>query len=545
MNSLLWKQWRESKGLLAIFTAWMIAAAVYVVSYELGHRYHAAIGSFSTWAWFYGIVAAIFLAMRTARGEEADGTMSFTAALPISLRRSGAARIVGAVLTLVIPIVIGASLFSLALASGLIEQAAPRTPLGPAYHRLLERDLAPFTTSLEQLWSVAAIAIFGGTQLLLILSLVGCWLRNQAQIGFFGAVLWLGSFLASDLLWYGQPSEISQFIYGVLFPQSLVIHWGYGGFSDIPGSYTDHELVGYRWPALGLAIPLLALVGYWFVRLYGKEKSLSVSTKPRRIRLAIPPLLSHVGLHFRGRWMALLWLELRQSLPLVAAGFLLTVLITVAGVLMERGHHHSFGTEVLMGLPGSVFFVGMLWASVVGSGLYSADLSNGLGGFWRSRPISPSMWFWSKFMIGLVAVLTVLDGITTLVSWNAPRESPTTGMSWAYVGCFPMIHTLMYTLAVLGTCWLRRPVVGGILSILGYALLSVAISAFPQTVDFDPINIYNHLLETERNGHIDFSQHGYPLIYGLLSFSIILFALLASRLARPLQPKYLSIPLAL
>src|SRR5947209_1837041 len=65
-----------------------------------------------------------------------------------------------------------------------------------------------------------------------------------------------------------------------------------------------------------------------------------------------------------------------------------------------------------MHLPHSVFFVGMLWAVVVGSSLYSADLGSGLGSFWRSRAISPGLWFWSKFVIGLVAVVGVLDGVT-------------------------------------------------------------------------------------------------------------------------------------
>lgn len=234
----------------------------------------------------------------------------------------------------------------------------------------------------------------------------------------------------------------------------------------------------------------------------------------------------------------MIWLEFRQSLPLAVFGLLLAALVTVAGALGQQRHGHSFGTAVLMDLPHSVFFVGMLWAVVVGSGLYSADLSAGLGGFWRSRPISPGMWFWSKFIIGLVAVLGVLDGVACLLSWNAPRESPTTGMSWAYVGCFPIVHALLYSLAVLGTCWLRRPVIGGILAILGYAVITLALTAFPLTIDLDPMDIYNKLLQAERAGKVDFSQHGYPLVYGIQVVSILLVALVSSRLARPLQPTY-------
>ena len=136
----------------------------------------------------------------------------------------------------------------------------------------------------------------------------------------------------------------------------------------------------------------------------------------------------------------MIWLELRQSVPLAAFGLLLAVLMSIAGLLIERQHPHSFGTSVLMEMPHSMFVVAMLWAIVVGSGLYSADLSPGLGTFWRSRPISPDLWFWTKFLVGLAAVLGVLDGITILVSWDSPRETMTSGMSWAYIGCFPIIH---------------------------------------------------------------------------------------------------------
>jgi hypothetical protein len=109
-------------------------------------------------------------------------------------------------------------------------------------------------------------------------------------------------------------------------------------------------------------------------------------------------------------------------------------------------------------------------------------------------------------------------------------------MSWAYVGCFPIIHALMYALAVFGTCWFRRPVIGGILAILGYALLTVAITTGPMTSRLEPIDVFQKLHSADRSGQVDFTQHGYLLVYGVLVVSIALLALLSSRLARPLQP---------
>ena len=94
MNSLLWKQWRETRGILAIFTAWMTVTVCYAVAYELGHHYRAVVGHFSGWALLYSLFAAVVLATRTsARRAAADGTIAFSAALPISMRRIGSVRI--------------------------------------------------------------------------------------------------------------------------------------------------------------------------------------------------------------------------------------------------------------------------------------------------------------------------------------------------------------------------------------------------------------------------------------------------------------------
>jgi hypothetical protein len=202
----------------------------------------------------------------------------------------------------------------------------------------------------------------------------------------------------------------------------------------------------------------------------------------------------------------------------------------------ERGS--SFGTAVLMNMPHSTWAVAMLWAIMVGASIYAAELAPGMGSFWRSRPLSPAEWFWSKFVVGLLAVLTVLDGVTILLSWAAPRDSMTTGMSWSYVACMPLQHTFLYALAVLGTCWLRKPVIGGFLALAGFAILTVVIGAFQATSPFDPINVYNNLLSAERAGRMDFTRYGYPWVYGTLALLCLAIALWSYWLAKPLEPRF-------
>jgi ABC-type transport system involved in multi-copper enzyme maturation permease subunit len=534
MNSLWWKEWRESRRYLAIFIAWMTLAVCYAIGHQLGPHVRTPMGHFSGLALIYTFFAAIVLAMRTSHGERTDGTIAFSAALPVSLRGMATVRIVSAALTLAVPIVIAAGILALALAGGLVEQGEPRFP--------------GYLTPLEHLGSVTAIAILGGVELLLVLSLLGCYLRSQAQIGVVGAVMAFGSLITSGVFSSLNQYRWARVIYGALLPQSLVMPWGSGyergGFYHTSTRtdhglwqyYTDHEVAQYRWSVMSLSLLVLALLGRLFVTRYGALRGSSTRAKPRRFRIAFPPILSRIPIRLPGRLLAMIWLELRQAMPLATCGFLLAVLMAIAIALLGVRSDFSSGPSLLTALPDSMVIVGMLWPVVVGSGLYSADLGSGLGAFWRSRPISPDLWFWTKFVVGLAAVVGWLDGVTMLVSWKAPRAENPTLLSWAYVGCFPIIHALMYALAVLGTCWFRRAVIGGILAILGYSVLNVAITAFPMTSRLEPIDVFQNLNVAERSGQVDFTQHGYPLVYGVLVVSTVLLALLSSRLARPLQP---------
>ncbi len=533
MNSLLWKQWRETRTYLAFFMAWMLLAVLYAIGYELGHGYRAVVGAWSSMAQVFGIVAAIILAVRVACGEQVENTLSFSASLPISMRRMATVRIVGAMAVLAIPIVAAAIVLSLALAGGLVAQAEPR---GIAEHvGLIQRPTATLLVSLEQLWSVTVIAVMSSVELLLVLCLLGCSLKHQAQVGFAGAVLALGIFIASFVPWGSDWQPYVRLTYGALLPQSLVVHWGY---AEATGGYADHELAPGLWWALALVIPLLLLLARLFVTRYGTRPYAVPSTNRWRFRIFSTSWFSYIPLRFPNRSCALSWLELRQSVPLSTYGLLFAFMLTIYTVVFEsQWLNRTFDTNLRAELPNSTYIVAMLWAVVVGSGLYSADLNPQLGNFWRSRPISTGMWFWFKFVIGLVVMLVVLDGVTIAVSWTAPRNESTDGMSWAYVACFPIQHAMFYALAVLGTCWLRKPVLGGVVAIVGFTVLSVAITAFPASNHLEPTNVHNALHHAESKGLIDFTRHGYPLVYGMLVAASAVSALLASWAAKPLLNK--------
>jgi ABC-type transport system involved in multi-copper enzyme maturation permease subunit len=196
-----------------------------------------------------------------------------------------------------------------------------------------------------------------------------------------------------------------------------------------------------------------------------------------------------------------------------------------------RGGH--FAAIVAGQLPGTTWYVAMLWAAVVGSGVFAAELEPRLAGFWRSRPISPSAWYWVKFIVGLIAVIGVLDGVTILVSWNSPYGHSPSQMSLSYVACMPVLHATMYSLAVLGVCLLRRPVAGATAAVLAFFLVTLVFeSVAPGRFggQFEPMSVYNALYYAEEKGEFDLTLYYYIYyyipVYGTLTLVIVAAAVL-------------------
>lgn len=506
----------------------MLFAAVYSIGYEWGWQLHASIGGFYGWMSGYTTLAAILLAMRVSQGEQTAGTLGFTAALPASLRKVAGLRITGAMLTLVVPLLVGALVMTMAFSAGWLEQAESRT--ADDYTRLPERPVAPLPVALEQLASLTAIAIAGGFQWLLLLCCLGCRLRSQAQAGFLGAVLVIVMMTLTELPWTMASRPWWHAAFGALLPSSLAVSWGYD--TEEGGHYTDPELLPARWWALAFATLVLMAMTRWFVVQYGRVRKPREAMSIQSRWPKIPSVLARIPVPTRSRWGTMVWLELRQSVPLAFYGLALAISLAFLMTCFEPVPAGGQPAALLRGaLPQTTAMIGFVWAVVVGTGIYSGELSQKLGEFWRSRPISPQVWFWGKYVVGLIAVISALDGTVMLVSWNTPNDMME--MSWAYVACFPILHALLYTLAIVATCWIRKPVIGGLFAfvIFGVALMSIA--TFP---GFDPLNTYNDLYIREEALGIDLRQSNYIPIYGTLVVVTGLMAWAASRLVAPLEP---------
>src|SRR5262249_16839356 len=97
------------------------------------------------------------------------------------------------------------------------------------------------------------------------------------------------------------------------------------------------------------------------------------------------------------------WKQFRESVPIVLCGlagaFAISAAI-VAGNFFDRREAGVFANSGYV-YTNVVIVVSFFIALVLGIGVCHADMEPQLNTFWRTRPVNPSAWFWTKFATGL------------------------------------------------------------------------------------------------------------------------------------------------
>ncbi|HEY7426582.1 MAG TPA: hypothetical protein VH682_20270 [Gemmataceae bacterium] len=184
---------------------------------------------------------------------------------------------------------------------------------------------------------VAAINLASSVQLLLILSVIGTRRRAEAHLGFLGvcvACIWLLlSTVPNSRFSRSGEGDYRDWL-GAILPQSLVLVGGYGGSE---GSYGDLDFTHSVWAPLIANLPVLAVLAWWFTRRYGTVRRTAVEGGLSWLRWRFPALLSRLPIRWPGRCVALVWLDLRQALPMCLAGLVLAGLLAAVNVLSSSG----------------------------------------------------------------------------------------------------------------------------------------------------------------------------------------------------------------
>jgi hypothetical protein len=167
IQSLAWKEWAERRASLGLGITWVVGGTLYGILDEAYFRVRAPVGTFCAVCLLYGLFAPVFLAMRTCLGEQTEGTLPFTSALPASGRQIAGVRLGGAVVTLVIPIVLGALLLSFALSTGVVEQVPARSDVVWGTSDITVRPALSGIEGVGLTWKIAAVSTAAAIELLL------------------------------------------------------------------------------------------------------------------------------------------------------------------------------------------------------------------------------------------------------------------------------------------------------------------------------------------------------------------------------------------
>ncbi len=103
--------------------------------------------------------------------------------------------------------------------------------------------------------------------------------------------------------------------------------------------------------------------------------------------------------------------------------------------------------------------VATLVVLVIGIGLFYEDYMKGVESFWRSRPINLHLWFWAKYLAGIIVQLLAFLPLLAISYWEWSENT-------FLAGCYMvLIYLLLYSLALAFYALVRQPIYAVILTI--------------------------------------------------------------------------------
>ena len=397
-HSLLWKEWHEHKwklvGLIAlVLVLWgMLCWVGDGMPLETASMVLAC----------YCFLAALFLGMHTAGGENGRGTMSFLQTLPVTMRKPAAIRLLMSWGTVVIPVLV---ILGLAYASLKWQNFSPAelAEMADWFDRLGPFSGWGFQNPLTGLGLGGALFV---TSLLLWMVAGGVNRADEISAGAIGfltiAIVW---FCLGGLAYQAEKLKLEGLKYGI-----------YAAMIAAPGGplHLGNLARESHMPLTVLAA--IAIVGHacvltWYLRRFGRKtvrpaRTLGGQVKATKSDWLAPPR--------RSQLTAILWKQVHETGPLALMAAAAVLVMSALGFWINRdsSYRNNFG-EMLGGITVSA---GFLVTVVAGAGVFLEDLKPKVGIFWRSRPINTTQWFFVKFFTGL-AVLVVTFGALFLIAY--------------------------------------------------------------------------------------------------------------------------------
>jgi ABC-type transport system involved in multi-copper enzyme maturation permease subunit len=424
VKQLVWKEFQEQKWAVAGVAAVALAIPLSYVFRDV----NMALMGVGTCLVIYPVAAGIFFGTRAAAGERAHRSASFAAALPVSHRLLGMTRLLSALVAAIIP------LLALLILAGALSPFGDESARVGAWPLLLMFTLAVLAT----IWCLAISAAAGlGQTTEIRAGVVGLMGILVTWIVGFSALIMVNGFLVNQ---HAVAPKSTRFIVTVgsslmaLAVTVLATEAFIGRYSLALGAFVGPNVKGWvipRWNVQIFSAPVSALIG----------KAV--------------------------REMGLLGLEV------LGISLLLSVLVGLIS-MPSNNHAEPLTRSLTAALPMILLVAGYVLAVLIGVGAVIGDVQPGVNTFWRSRPISPSAWYWTKYGVGLATMLVAVEiPAVVLVGPDAGHVFRSErGVSW-----WLLMWDVTFSFALTATCLVRQPGYAAILAIGGVSVLYAVIEA--------------------------------------------------------------------
>lgn len=451
IRSLIIKEWHEQKWRCASLSAIGLSVVVFAIVREPEVAPYFGISMMGVLA----IIGAVFIAMGVAAGERATGTLELLRSLPIRMPQVAAIKLAAGLISCLVPILLIPLAFAVWLGLAYLFPSSAH----PTFSDWI--DKVALAGDMEMLPTFTTLAMGCCLQVFLWVIAAGINQRTEVRVGVIGIGVLIGWALAIVLTeWIvsliTRPSTPE---YSYLLALTV-------GTSPFACFVLASEIYQYIWPVVAAQAAISGLLALWIICRYSRV-SRHDNASPTTIPVGSGK--NRFGRPRRSAMMAIAWKQWRDTLPIALLG-LAVIMFFVADPAINAFMHYDknaaineVSTHVIYWIGYESRTVGILLALIVGIGTFVGDYQSAILTFWRSRPISPRLWFWSKYLTGLLIVeLTMIA--PWLITQGVMGERDLSGSGPGYLVTVMVVYWFIYTVSVWMACLLRHVVYAGILS---------------------------------------------------------------------------------
>jgi ABC-type transport system involved in multi-copper enzyme maturation permease subunit len=474
-RSLLWKEWREHRWILALIIAGCGATGLLFVS--LSQEWYGFVAGGAVVLGFGVPGTAIFVGAGIAARERSQRTLGFMQALPTSMKKAAAAKLLVASATMMIPSFLACLILAVSYAFPTLRSVHWPPDLGLNPHG---DDLIPLGVS-------ALICGWAAVSLLIWMAAAGVNHVDELRAAAVGllviATVWGTALLTGSALneaYRPVPTAIQRGF-------DIVMGGAPGGVFGAIEKLDDRRWQAhpwqYSWPVILSCLVSHGVLAAWYVTRFGRR------AKPQAAGGTVATgqhATQWLGAPRRSRATTIVWKQFRESAPLAAMGGFAILVISpiVARGASEEGLDDFIETWQFTAIS-TWLMAGVFVAVVAGIGVFYDDLRPGLHTFWRSRPIHVGAWFWLKLLTGLATTVGVLAAgplLTLAGHWLTGQASssrlPHEPSLANVIGAGLLLHAATFVLAALAIVLVRQPVMAAMLTFGAWIVIAVAIAAW-------------------------------------------------------------------